>query len=60
MKTRREIQKEKIFEKYKQVYIDGQKGMSFKEISKKHGYKNSRSARVTYYSILSKIERGEL
>lgn len=57
MKTRREIQKEKMLAKYKAIYKDAQSGMSFSDIAKKYGYKNAGSARTQYFQTVLKVMR---
>lgn len=53
-RSKTEINKLKIREKYKSIYNDVQRGMSFEEIhkKKKYGYKNVHTLCTTYYQYI--------
>ena len=64
MKTRREIQKEKMLGKYKRVFDMAQEGVSWGDIAATceikngkatRGYKNGKSVRSHYYSTILKL-----
>ena len=49
IKTKRQINREKMEKKYMAVYKDIEAGYDWKKIAKKYHYKNGESARATYY-----------